>query len=233
MDDTHNRSSDRMTLYSHRLYAMKCGLFSFLNGMNEIHPGPSQPSLALAVEVYPILDHQRAALNNLAKAIRYHQEYFMLLGCTEFTKVYLQIKDNPWPYVNLVQITQNARMSDCEVVELLKIANGYLPRVRLEYDRLKEEKRFSEAELNNIARTYQQFVDRNIALKKREDELQLSISELEQPESPVLPPRLSLSCLPSSSALPLPPLKFPEQASKPSLYPSINLSVWKDGPFSG
>ncbi|MGH9952423.1 MAG: hypothetical protein ACRD5J_12395, partial [Nitrososphaeraceae archaeon] len=60
------------------------------------------------------------ALNLEAKeAIRYHQEYFMLLGCTEFTKVYLQIKDNPWPYVNLVQITQNARMSDCEVMELL------------------------------------------------------------------------------------------------------------------
>ena len=64
----------------------------------------------------------------------------MLLGITEFTKAYLQVKDNPWPYVNLVQLTQNARMGDGEVVELLKIANGYLPRVRLEYDRLKEEK---------------------------------------------------------------------------------------------
>ncbi len=31
------------------------------------------------------------------KAIRYHQEYFMLLGCTEFTKIYLLIKDNPIP----------------------------------------------------------------------------------------------------------------------------------------
>ncbi len=31
------------------------------------------------------------ALNLKAEeAIRYHQEYFMLLGCTEFTKVYLQ-----------------------------------------------------------------------------------------------------------------------------------------------
>src|ERR671919_109694 len=40
-------------------------------------------------------------LNLEAKeAIRYHQEYFMLLGLTEFIKIYLQIKDNPWPYVN-------------------------------------------------------------------------------------------------------------------------------------
>jgi chromosome segregation ATPase len=77
-------------------------------------------------------------------------------------------------------------MSDVEVVELLRIANRYLPRIRLEYDRVKEEINLNKAELNswkaatnNIARTYQQFVDRNIALKKREDELRHSINELE------------------------------------------------------
>jgi chromosome segregation ATPase len=85
-----------------------------------------------------------------------------------------------------VKLTQNSRINDNEVSALLKIAKNYLPRVRLEYDRLKEEKSSLQAEinswrteLNNIARTYQQFVDRNIELKKREDELQLSINELE------------------------------------------------------
>ena len=121
------------------------------------------------------------------EAIRYHQEYFMLLGLTEFTKIYIQIKDkNPWAFVSLVNLVQNARMGDAEVAELLKIANGYLPRVRLELDRIKEEINWGKAELNswkaelnNIARTYQQFVDRNIALKKREDELQRNIDEME------------------------------------------------------
>ncbi|HZD36843.1 MAG TPA: hypothetical protein VE130_16680 [Nitrososphaeraceae archaeon] len=124
------------------------------------------------------------------KAILYHQQYYMLLGCTEFTKVYLQIKDNPWPYVNLVRLVQNARMGDGEVIELLKIANVYLPRVRLEYDRLREENRTLEAKikswnagLNNIAITYQQFVDRNLALKNREDELQVSISKKKYKEA--------------------------------------------------
>jgi hypothetical protein len=113
-------------------------------------------------------------------AIQYHQQYFMLLGCTEFTKVYLQIKDNPWPYVNLTGLVQNSRMGDGEVVELLKIANGYLPRVRLEYDRVKEEISSNKAELNswkaavsNEVRVYQDFCDRNLALKNRKDELQL------------------------------------------------------------
>jgi len=119
-------------------------------------------------------------------AIKYHQEYIMLLGLTEFTKIYIQIKDNPWPYVNLVKLTQNSRIKDGEVVELLKIANGYLPRVRLEYDRVKEELNSRKAELislkaetRNEVRTYQQFCDRNLELKKREDELQHGINELE------------------------------------------------------
>ena len=72
----------------------------------------------------------------------------MLLGCTEFTRVYLQIKDNPWPYVNLTNLVHNSRMGDGEVVELLRIANGYLPRVRLEYDRLNWEKNTLRNELN-------------------------------------------------------------------------------------
>src|ERR671919_1376844 len=120
------------------------------------------------------------------KAINYYHEYFMLLGITEFTKAYLQVKDNPWPFINLVNLTQKARIGEGEVVELLKIANGYLPRVRLELDRIKEEKSLLQAELNswkaaisNEVRVYQDFCDRNLALKNREDELVLSISELE------------------------------------------------------
>ena len=112
-------------------------------------------------------------------AIRYHQQYYMLLGCTEFTKVYLQIKDNPWPYVNLVNLAQSSGMSDEDVVELLNIAKGHLPRVRLEYDRLEAELNSRKAELNSITRTYQQFCDRNIELKNREDELVNTINKLE------------------------------------------------------
>jgi hypothetical protein len=120
------------------------------------------------------------------KAINYYHQYFMLLGITQFTTAFLQVKDNPWPYVNLVRLVQNSGISDGEVVELLRIANGYLPRIRLEYDRVKEEINLSKAELNswkaatsNEVRIYQQFVDRNLELKKREDELQRNIDEME------------------------------------------------------
>jgi hypothetical protein len=119
-------------------------------------------------------------------AIQYHQQYLMLLGCTEFTKVYSQIKDNPWPYVNLARLTQNSGMGDTEVLELLKIANGYLPRVRLEYDRVIGEINSRKAELSswkaatsNEVRLYQDFCDRNLTLKNREDELKRIIDEME------------------------------------------------------
>jgi len=77
-------------------------------------------------------------------------------------------------------------MGDGEVAELFKIANGYLPRVRLEYDKLNWEKNSLRNELNawkfeidNAARIYQGFCDRNFALKNRVDQLHLSISDLE------------------------------------------------------
>jgi hypothetical protein len=69
-------------------------------------------------------------------------------------------------------------MDNTEVAELLKIANGHLPRVRLEYDELIEEIDSTMAESNswkvvvsNEVRVYQDFCDRNLALKRREDEL--------------------------------------------------------------
>jgi lambda repressor-like predicted transcriptional regulator len=119
-------------------------------------------------------------LNIEAKeAIRYYHEYFMLLGITEFTKVYLQINDNPMVFVNLFKLSQNARIGEGGVVELLKIANGHLPRVRLEYDRVKDELNSCRAELSNTVQIYQQFCDRNLEMNKRINELQLIVDSLE------------------------------------------------------
>jgi hypothetical protein len=80
--------------------------------------------------------------------------------------------------VNLVKLVLNSGMGDGEVVELLKIAKGYLSSVRLEYDIVKAELNSKRAELNNTVQIYQQFVDSNIALKKRENELRQTIDEL-------------------------------------------------------
>ena len=78
-------------------------------------------STSLSSRTFELYVQQRAPvevaieLNIEAKeAIRYYHEYFMLLGITEFTKVYLQIKDNPMVFVNLFKLTQNLGMGDRE-----------------------------------------------------------------------------------------------------------------------
>jgi hypothetical protein len=60
------------------------------------------------------------------EVLRYHQEYYMLLGCYEFTKVYLQITENPWAYVNLVKLAKSSGINDEDVVELVNISKGHL-----------------------------------------------------------------------------------------------------------
>ncbi|MGH9988441.1 MAG: hypothetical protein ACRD8W_31280, partial [Nitrososphaeraceae archaeon] len=120
----------------------------------------SSRAFELYVQQKPPLEVAIALNIEADEAIHYYHEYFKLLGITEFTRVYLQIKDNPLAFVKHFKLCQNARMGEDEVIELLKIANGCLPRIRLEYDRLKEEKsslqanlNSSKAELNNIARS--------------------------------------------------------------------------------
>ncbi|MGC2308522.1 MAG: hypothetical protein WA461_08965, partial [Nitrososphaeraceae archaeon] len=114
------------------------------------------------------------------EVLRYHQEYFMLLGCTEFTKVYLQIKDNPWAYVNLVKLALNSGMSDSEIIELLKIANGHLPWVKLEYDRLKAELDSLEDEKSNSAKEHQRLCNETSEMETTVNQLKLVTKRLKE-----------------------------------------------------
>jgi hypothetical protein len=81
---------------------------------------------------------------------------------------------------------RNAYLYYILLVLVCKIASGYLPRVRLEYDRLSWQKNTLRAELNawkfeidNAAKIYQGFCDRNLRLCNREGELKRNIGELE------------------------------------------------------
>jgi len=141
-------------------------------------------STTLASSAYELFSNDKTPLEvaislNVAadEAIKYHQQYYMLLGCTEFTKVYLQIKDNPWAYVNLVKLALNSGMGDDKVIELLKIANGHLPRVQLEYDRLKAELNSLEDEKSNSTEDYHRLCNEISGMKTTVDQLQLTIRE--------------------------------------------------------
>ena len=71
--------------------------------------------------------------------------------------------------------------------------SGYLPLVRLEYDRAKAELNSLKAELSITVQIYQQFVDSNVALKKRENELRQTIDELEAKKAELQKPKFKLN----------------------------------------
>jgi hypothetical protein len=101
----------------------------------------------------------------------------MLLGCTEFTRVYLQIKEKPWPYVNFVKLAQDSGIRDEEIVELLNIAKGHLPRVRLEYDRLKAELNSLEDKKSNSVKEHHRLYTEISEMETIVDQLQINIRD--------------------------------------------------------
>ena len=68
-------------------------------------------------------------------------------------------------------------MGDGDVIELLKIANGHLPRVKLEYDRLKAELNSLEDEKSNSTDDYHRLCNEISGMKTTVDQLQLTIRE--------------------------------------------------------
>jgi predicted transcriptional regulator len=124
-------------------------------------------NISISSRVFELYSQQKSPLQvaitlglKAEDAIRYHQEYFMLLGCTEFTRVYPRIKDDPWPFVNLIKLALDAGMDEVQVLELLKIANGSLHSIRLAYDRLEAERSSLEANVQRTEITLQEISDR-------------------------------------------------------------------------
>jgi predicted transcriptional regulator len=117
------------------------------------------------------------------KAISLHGEYFKLLGCTEFTRVYQWIRDDPWPFVNLVKLIQNAGMDEDQVNNLLNISKNHLPRVTAEYEKLKTEVNSLEYQNSNLAKGYQRLCKEIAELNKTVDQLQLTKKELNDENS--------------------------------------------------
>ena len=79
--------------------------------------------------------------------------------------------------MNLVRLAQDSGMSDEDVVELLNIAKGHFPRVRLEYGRLNAELNSLEDEKSNSAKEHKQLCNEISEMKIIVDQLQLSIRE--------------------------------------------------------
>jgi predicted transcriptional regulator len=114
------------------------------------------------------------------EAIRLHQEYFKLLGCSQFTMVYLTVKDNPWPFVNLVNLAQEAGIDEQQIISFINTVNNDLPSLELKYEKLKKEIDSLEYKKRNLAKDNERLCGGISRLQTEADQLHLSIKELQR-----------------------------------------------------
>ena len=73
-----------------------------------------------------------------AQATAYYGEYLKLVGLDNITKIYQELGSGIWDFVKLCKEAKAAKMGVSQVINLLNIANNYLPSVQHRYEQLQE-----------------------------------------------------------------------------------------------
>jgi len=108
-----------------------------------------------------------------SEAIILQREYWDLEGLHNLNRIYEEIKDDTWHFVNLCKSVKAAGVGTPHVLVLLKVANNDLPAVELRYERLKREAAILEFEKGNSARDFQQLNEHIIMMRKTRDSTHL------------------------------------------------------------
>jgi hypothetical protein len=74
-----------------------------------------------------------------AQTTQYYSEYLKLRGLEDITKLYIEFKGDVSYFVSLCKAAKAAKMSVSQVVNLLRIANNYLPSVQRRHNELQRE----------------------------------------------------------------------------------------------
>jgi hypothetical protein len=90
-----------------------------------------------------------------SQATVYFGEYLRLVGLDDITKIYQELQDAAWYFVKLCKEAKAAKMGISQVVNLLRIANNYLPSVEHRYGMLEKQTNNLESILSTQAREFQ------------------------------------------------------------------------------
>jgi len=111
-----------------------------------------QAHKSLAVQAYELFSKGKTLLEvtidlNLgqAQATGYYGEYLKLVGLDNITKIYMEFQGDTSYFVELCEEAKAAKMGVSQVVNLLRIANNYLPSVEHRYGELQEENNFLDS----------------------------------------------------------------------------------------
>jgi len=115
-----------------------------------------QEHKSLGVQAYELLSKGKTLLEvtidlNLgqAQATAHYGEYLKLVGLDDITKIYLEFQGDTSYFVKLCKEAKAAKMGIPQVINLLRIANNYLPSVQRRCEQLQEHNN----QLESILRT--------------------------------------------------------------------------------
>jgi hypothetical protein len=80
-----------------------------------------------------------------AQVIQYYSEYLKLKGLDDITKIYVELKGDISYFVSLCKAATAAKIGVSQVINLLRIANNYLPSVQRRYNELQNENKSLES----------------------------------------------------------------------------------------
>jgi hypothetical protein len=106
-----------------------------------------QEHKSLTVQAYELFSKGKTPLQvsidlniGQAQTAQYYSEYLQLVGLEDISKIYLEFKGDVSYFVSLCKAAKAARMGVSQVINLLRIANNYLPSVQPRYNQLQNEK---------------------------------------------------------------------------------------------
>jgi chromosome segregation ATPase len=102
-----------------------------------------------------------------SQATAYYGEYLKLVGLGDITKIYLELQGDTPYFVKLCKEAKTAKMGVPQVINLLRIANNYLPSVQIRCEELQNQNNL----LDSIATTKDreiQMLDGKITDRRKE-----------------------------------------------------------------
>jgi hypothetical protein len=126
---------------------MKMSLRDIGEIVNRAKQEERQEHKSLSVQAYELFSKVKTPLQvsidlniGQAQTTQYYWEYLKLSELDDITKIYLEFKGDVSYFVSLCKAAKAAKIGIPQVVNLIKIANNYLPSVQRRYNQLQNEK---------------------------------------------------------------------------------------------
>jgi hypothetical protein len=104
-----------------------------------------------------------------AHVIAYYGQYLKLVQLDDITKIYQELGSGIWDFEKLCKEAKAAKMGVRHVVNLIRIANNYLPSVEHRYGQLQRQNNYFDSILKTKGKEFQNLTDHITHMSKRLD----------------------------------------------------------------